>query len=436
MEFKIISIIFFSILQLIYQDFGDGQFKIMCPDGMQATGQTWYVKQHLWFPLQSNNFAICVKCHFEDVCPYNLIEVCLSNYVELMQSGGDMRNDNCFDNINGKNIYKISRYCQSIEKPVCGLMVNVAIEHLGEALIDSAPIECLNLSRPKNYADSRLYDIDLKCPLNSNAIGLVRFPLKYSVLALICQSKKGELKNHFFTLNAIAKKNFKPHLFEISENCPAGSKANSILKQCFIFDDDFDAYCGLGLRWSYPENNNSFIQLKRCYQDLQHLSILAYVVSTIVLVTMIAIIALWYCFTKLRNKKIEMLKSIISPPKYTSGNDEIPLEDHHYEEIEDELDGNYSPTRLSRQFKEQPHPPAQKVKNENPKDDEHNDSALSIAKTTVTINSLAMNKNSEQNAAEETNNSYNYTVEEPTTEVKHLPVYTNDVYIKVYQYVR
>ena len=261
---------------------------------MTAKGPNVYVKKNYGSLYNSTKFAICVKCHDSHDSDFDSIEVCLSNDDELMPKFDDSRKDNCDVKSNVTNYFKISKSCQSTSETVCGLILNASNKQLGLALVDSVAIECSNLSKPKNESDLGPHEIDLKCPKNSTAIGLEKFGMQFSVIALLCKPNNEPLNRYFIYINVFGKDDGKREIpFDNNSDCPIESQVIVGKKRCTLEENE-NKFCGL--RWKKPGKNNSKIEFTMCAND--HAETVASVASLvginvfIILAVIIVIIAL------------------------------------------------------------------------------------------------------------------------------------------------
>ena len=280
-------------------------FKIMCPEGLQAYGQSWYRIGQGGYAYQSKRFVICVKCQPHTGRAIELIEVCLAKDDDVLTGVYDQRNDNC-EEVN-MTYFKISRSCPMTQDPVCGLSVNFTKENLGKTLEDSSIVKCNNKTNHRELKNQTDVDLDsenqieLECPEESKPIGLEKFGILHSVVALLCQPYNEPFSKYLIYINAFGMKKDIP--FNKSSNCPDESVEALDRNRCSLKENE-NKFCGL--RWQNPGKNNSRLEFTLCakaHESVETVASLVGIIVFIILAVITVIIALSVYIIKVKKSK-------------------------------------------------------------------------------------------------------------------------------------
>ena len=439
-EFILCCAIFLTVQRINSTVFDGNLFPLTCPNGMRGIGYSWYANNATRDVYESARFSICVQCQPEERSKYDHIEVCLANTKNILS--GIFQ----FDSIKCDSIFVSHSIC-NLASPHCGLSLNPKSHTLRDAVWTSETIECENKDSSYTINTNRGYDIELLCPEGSSFSGMERFslPLKNRffapVLSLLCQPTDKHLRNHTILVNAMGIKNDTELIeaFLRNPNCPAKTIKATVTRCVSGIKTD---NCGLNLTTS-DSTNFSFEVISDCRFNTTKLdqanpwinTLVGCVVGVVILIATSALLLL--VFRKLRNNKTSNQRPTMSLQGNTPKNDEVRMkEDLHYEEIEDFNKGLRRQAEKvkfsSIQSKDQPHP-SREVPNilKNKKQKDHKNIFFT---SSTTMDTVKKERNPPQVITEETNESYNYTIEESPELV--VPDDANDVYMKVYQYIK
>ena len=206
----------------------DDVFPLICPNGMQGKGFSWYVNNPPLKFYQSVRYSMCVQCQPDKGSYYDQIEMCLANIDDILKGIFQFDTISC-DDLSCEHEFAHHPFC-STPKPFCGLNSSINSANLLDAIWTSKPIVCGNEDSNQITNSNRGYDINLVCPENSTFFGLERFtlPLKDKsskpVLALLC--KPTYLPNRLISVYAQGEKGDANmvKLFAVKPECPLGTE--------------------------------------------------------------------------------------------------------------------------------------------------------------------------------------------------------------------
>jgi len=261
-----------NLIASVKSQISEDQVTLVCPDGLQAEGLSWYGKP----PDNSNKniiyskyFSICVNCKPENDSSYQWIEICFANNKDPLGGPFIWKTQSCGNKTDDELKDLLPVICQK-DKPVCGLIVTNGMETLTKSIEIAQPIPCANVTANPTPTKLNLdrsigYDVELACPANSTVFGLERLSLPTSygyfpVLSVLCKLND-KIKEHMIFIYAKGKLNDSKmmQLFAKSPYCPMPSQKGNGTR-CELMESPSE-FCSL--RWD-STSENSTIKLLNC----------------------------------------------------------------------------------------------------------------------------------------------------------------------------
>ena len=276
---KLIVFVHIAILTLIYLTkclvVGKDHVDLWCPKNFVAKWIAWYAK--IQDQDDTETFTLCVMCKPEEVTAFEIIEIeiCLGSENMLEAKEFESGLISCTDiEQNYSDNLEIFKICPSL-KPVCGLQVSKGRHQLELALASSKLLPCTDLppsiGREMDISTSQKtkgkYDLELSCPREWKAIRFERLSYAFlfdPVLSLICKPIANTDNKHIVLVSANVSEGDSDFGYLLSKSI-LNTETSEGIDQKNVLRDSLSVFCGL--KWSGTDVQDPIIQLSPCENE-------------------------------------------------------------------------------------------------------------------------------------------------------------------------